>query len=35
MKQQQRMHEKSQFFSFWVEAVTLLSGNDLKTFLSQ
>ena len=29
------MHEKSQFFSFWVEVVTLLSGNDLKTFLFQ
>ena len=29
------MHEKSQFFSFLVEVVTLFSGNDLKTFLSQ
>ena len=29
------MHGKSLFFSFLVEAVTLFSGNDLKTFLSQ
>ena len=29
------MHGKSQFFSFWAEVVTLRSGNDLKTFLSQ
>lgn len=29
------MHGKSLFFSFLVEVVTLLSGNDLKTFLSQ
>jgi len=29
------MHGKPLFFSSLTEVITLLSGNDLKTFLSQ